>query len=101
MPLRYTAQFPKAAGIPSSGRHVATASLPPFVERPAHLGNRRGFVGKELQPLLADDHVELLLSVQRKRVGAALAPDDIGRHRPCDGEHVWADVDADDLVGVD
>ncbi len=98
MALRDAAQFAKERDFvvraPHGDRQPATLR-----QRATHLRRRRGSVRKELQPLLADDHVERLTVTQRQLAGIALAPVNGWFYSPRHGKHVRADVDADDISG--
>jgi hypothetical protein len=63
-------------------------------QRPLHLCCRRGLVRKALQPLLADDNVELFSVPQRQGTGIAFPPVDLRGGITRNGEHLRTDVDA-------
>ena len=65
-------------------------------QRPAHLPRGGRAVGKELQALLAGDHVEALALGQRQVERAAVTPGDGRRHGTRHFQHAGADVHADD-----
>jgi hypothetical protein len=86
MALCYAPQLPQERhfifGSPRRYRQPAALR-----QRPSHLRCRRRFVRKELQPLLADDYVELLSNVEWQRASIPLAPVDFRSQIASNGEH--------------
>jgi hypothetical protein len=53
-----------------------------------------------LKSLLANDNVKLLSVIEWQCCRVAFTPIDVRRHRPRNGKHIGADIDADDVSGV-
>jgi hypothetical protein len=80
----------------------AERETPAAIEHTAHLPQCEGFVGKELQALLAQNDVEARI-LQSKIERTTLEPLDRstvrGRERARDGEHSGIQIDADHPTG--